>query len=204
MPRSSLTKKPTTNTSEQTRRNGHHETRNRYLEELAVVADGSDEENEEEDEIGDQAMENVDGEEEEERDGDWDDAVTEAMSVVGESQESGAGRSEFLEELMQKIVLDQRKRVHFKKDKIHKKYKENVEETKQAVNTLFENHETESARIHNTQINRLQELLENKAKLEAEMESLVANMQYSYATHCRDLRIVAKHHITLLLRTVSE
>ncbi|KAF2797670.1 hypothetical protein K505DRAFT_322420 [Melanomma pulvis-pyrius CBS 109.77] len=159
-------KKSTTATSESVTRKGHHERRNRIVEEV-----------EEEDE--DDEMQDVD-------DADTDELDSSQQSpVAGPSDHKVAA-------LIGSIVDTRRKRLQVDKASIHKSYAESKKDAQDGITTLFDELEAKSSSAHSAQLTTLRQLLARKAELEATMASKLAQLETEYASHCYDLQRVAE------------
>ncbi|KAL5117201.1 hypothetical protein ACEQ8H_004890 [Pleosporales sp. CAS-2024a] len=94
------------------------------------------------------------------------------------------------QQLLSTMVADVRERHDAKKASVLASYSTSVKTTEAAISTLFDAHEDESSAAHEAQLNRLEELLRHKVKVEGALEAKLEALCRSYDAHSRDLEKV--------------
>ncbi|KAF2831954.1 hypothetical protein CC86DRAFT_365862 [Ophiobolus disseminans] len=82
-----------------------------------------------------------------------------------------------------------------KKRNVVKAYDTTAENVHDSMDALFNEHEEKSSSAHSAQLKRLKELLNHKAKLEAQMEAKLTVLRADYDAHSRDVENVLSHKI---------
>ncbi|KAF2474673.1 uncharacterized protein BDR25DRAFT_384060, partial [Lindgomyces ingoldianus] len=90
------------------------------------------------------------------------------------------------------------KRHKVRKASVQKSYTKSVAHTQEAISTLFNDHESESAQAHKAQLTRLHELLTKKAEIEMKMQEKVSLVREAYLSHSIDLQMVAEQRVKQL------
>ncbi|KAF2658308.1 hypothetical protein K491DRAFT_593233 [Lophiostoma macrostomum CBS 122681] len=86
----------------------------------------------------------------------------------------------------------QRKRHQFTKAHIHKDHDKAISSTKTAIATLFDDHEAQASLAHEAQMHRLRRLLDEKKKVETQMQTKITALRKEYRSHASDLQRAAE------------
>ncbi|CBX90429.1 hypothetical protein IAQ61_001935 [Plenodomus lingam] len=108
------------------------------------------------------------------------------------SQDAG---SQPLQHLIGTIVGDQRRRFDARKSAIGSSYNASRKEVEGSINALFDKHEEQASSAHEAQLNRLQDLLAQKANIEAAMSKKLSSLRADYDAHSQDLEAVLHRRI---------
>ncbi|EMD61881.1 hypothetical protein COCSADRAFT_183043 [Bipolaris sorokiniana ND90Pr] len=95
-----------------------------------------------------------------------------------------------LEQLMVNMVADQRKYLAARKQDITEDYIEQRAVVLDDIHMAFGDYEKEASAAHQAQLRGLQDLLAQKANIEAAMTKQLASLQKTYDAHSRDLETV--------------
>ncbi|RMZ74065.1 hypothetical protein GMOD_00004895 [Pyrenophora seminiperda CCB06] len=98
-----------------------------------------------------------------------------------------------LARLMAKMIGDQRKRYTIQKTSINTIYTANVSDMEDSINTLVDTAASSSA--HQAQLQHLQQLLAQKASIEASMSMQLESLKAAYDAHSRDLEMVVQRFV---------
>ncbi|KAF2134204.1 hypothetical protein P153DRAFT_392810 [Dothidotthia symphoricarpi CBS 119687] len=111
-----------------------------------------------------------------------------------EPQES-QDTSERLDQMMAKIVNDQRTRHKVDKHVVGKSYNTACTTLQTSINALFDDHEDKASSAYQVQVKRLKHLLDEKTRLEVAMADKLKQLQAGYDAHSRDLELVVNRRI---------
>ncbi|KAF1845821.1 uncharacterized protein K460DRAFT_430757 [Cucurbitaria berberidis CBS 394.84] len=107
-----------------------------------------------------------------------------------EPAESHATNDGPLEQLLADMVDGQRKRHTKRKEAVNKEYDTSYKTAQDSIRAVFDAHEEKASSAHEAQLKRLQELLGQKAQIEAAMSDMLASLRADYNAHSRDLEAV--------------
>ncbi|KAF2266341.1 hypothetical protein CC78DRAFT_531737 [Lojkania enalia] len=103
-----------------------------------------------------------------------------------------------LQQLVSKMVDDQRKRHKSRKSSINIRYQTSFSNIRDSLAKLFDDYSANAAQTHDTTLTHLQTLLQRKIALETGMAHRIAVLRTKYLAHAHDLQIVAEHRARLL------
>ncbi|KAF2854773.1 hypothetical protein T440DRAFT_496138 [Plenodomus tracheiphilus IPT5] len=135
---------------------------------------------------------------EEEMEGLEDLSETDSMNTDGDAEDPEGSQdagSQPLQRLVGTIVGDQRKRFDARKKAVNDSYSVECKQLKSSINAVFDEHEEKASSAHEAQLKRLQELLAQKANIEAAMAKKLASLRADYDAHSQDLEAVLKRRI---------
>ncbi|KAH9860657.1 hypothetical protein J1614_011988 [Plenodomus biglobosus] len=123
---------------------------------------------------------------------------TSSMDTDGDTEdleESQDADSQPLQQLIGTIVVDQRRRFDARKKAVNVSYIADHKEIELSIKTMFDDHEEKASSAHKAQLKRLEELLAQKAKIEAAMAKKLASLRADYDAHSQDLEAVLNRRI---------
>ncbi|PSN65624.1 hypothetical protein BS50DRAFT_678314 [Corynespora cassiicola Philippines] len=135
--------------------------------------------------------------------GDTIDVAIDTDNVIGSDGaiEQSNTQNNNLQEMYKDVLDTSNKRFAERKAAIHKAYKASHSETKDAITTLFDEHEEEAFAAYNAQLDRLKELIAEKEAIEAEMAAKVERLRECYVAQSKTIQLVVETRIKELSYT---